>query len=168
MKRISFFILLFLLMGCSQNKIKLWTDYDIVYSISDEVKENYSIKGNRPFVANYFSLEGILWGLQMSTKGRVDKLIENNPDWDFVFYCNCSIADTTVLGEALRKLDCKIPVIIDTASKSFSINNFGKDEVGASSFTCNKDGEIYGGGVIFVKNPFDHYFQEAKIRLGYR
>ncbi len=155
-----------ILQGCTRDKINLWTDFSTVYYPYASSAKPIQIRQGHPFVVNYYTLEGLAFTIDDSPKGKIDRIIAANPLWDFVFYCNCSLSDTSKMGAILRRRDCHFPVVLDTANCFAKMNL--DHQYGAIGFVCRPDKTIMGVSIIGANGSgFDKVFKEVKIRLGY-
>ena len=149
----------------SGNALKLWEDFEYVYDRHGTV-ESYSIAHEKPFVCSWFSLNGLAFALQYTPPGKIDQIIGDNPDWEFVFYCGCNQSDSLVLQQLLDAHDCSFPIILDSDNELGRIN-YDNSSYGSITTICGPDGTKLGSGVIGTSMSFfDSSFEDAKIRLG--
>ncbi|MCI1785597.1 MAG: hypothetical protein LKI59_05610 [Bacteroidales bacterium] len=166
MKKIFIYFLLsascLLPMSCqNSHKIKLVQPADnVVYNRFGKV-QGYSIDMSKKKVINYLTPGGLNDDLYHTDKGKIDRIIKDNPDWDFIFYIGCQEADTSKVMEILTQYGCNFPVILDI-DKNFLKTNLDSQysEIG---FICDSKNEIMDVCVIGTKqSSFDTDFRKVK------
>lgn len=103
--------------------------------------------------------------LYHTPKGKIDSIIKNNQDWQFVFYCKCALADSCRLMAILDRYDCCFPVIIDSEDQFLISNGYSLtySEIG---MICTENGLILGVSSIGTRQSFfDEKFERAKRSL---
>ena len=60
--------------------------------------------------------------LSHTPEGKIDKIINENPSWQFLIYCKTEPADSSKLMQLLSKYNCNFPVILDPNGEFLSIN----------------------------------------------
>jgi len=137
---------------------------EYVYDKNGRVN-NYSIDLAKKRVIQYQSLNMLHDDLFHTPRGKLNKIIADNPDWEFVFFCHCDLCDTTDLIKTLQRYDTDHRVIIDTAACFLSVNQLSEQwtELG---FICDKKGKCYGIGIAGSSlSSFDSYFAQVKRKL---
>lgn len=82
------------------------------HGIVQDYKPDFS--GNK--VYTYAWARGLNEWLSLSPYGKIDKIIADNPDWEFVTYINGTVEDSTRIRKKLDKYNCNFPVILDKRS----------------------------------------------------
>lgn len=153
------------LCSCTSHRIKLWDGFDCVVS-KDSTIVGYNITGNKPFVVQYFSLKFMEFILEDTPCGKIDQIIRDNPEWEFIFYCNCSESEVPELQTILSRYNCGFPMIIDIEGEFARINGLGNQKM-AIGFICDEKGMHIGTSVIGASmSLFDSQFKAAKAHMG--
>lgn len=159
-----YIILLLACVSCSKSKIKIWTESPTIYHPDLGMIDTYPIQKGQPYIISYFRLGTLEYCMAQLPKGKIDSIMRKNPGWNYIIYGQkCSVADTAAIGEALRRIDCHIPVILDSDGVFEKLN--GLEGVAAIGYICDKDGYVQGGGVIGFE-MFDRDFRYVKIQMG--
>jgi hypothetical protein len=168
-KQISSYSLLFLiaaalficLQSCKKGLlILLPTEYDAVYDKDGRVYDfQYEAK---PKFLIYQDLANLMIDLKELGGPSFDSTMRANPDWQFLFIHQGTLADTTQIMKFLNYNKCSIPVIIDEKDSFLKINDFPHYTMWNCYMTSdNRDveGWMYGG------EPFEVQFARAKEKL---
>lgn len=102
--------------------------------------------------------------LSRTPRGEIEKIMEDNPDWELLVYVDGSVKDTTKVRAKLDQYDCDIPVIVDT--KGVFRKRNGMKEVVLWGGIYDKNDVMRGVGVIGDGlSMFDSEFEKAKRRI---
>jgi hypothetical protein len=134
------------------------------------INKNYKIdKGKKKvvsYLASYNSLKDLL---DKTPAGKIDKIITNNPHYEFVFYCDrVKLADTTKFKKLLQTHNCNFSVILDFDDLFYKentdvLNPHGSGRLSKISLICNKNDRVLDCAVIGTNMSFfDRVF--AKYR----
>ena len=154
------------LTSCEMDKIYPVEIQDGMYVIDrhgivQDYKPDFS--GNK--VYTYAWARGLNEWLSLSPYGKIDKIIADNPDWEFVTYINGTVEDSTRIRKKLDKYNCNFPVILDT-KEAFCKKNKSMNSMGLWGGMCNKHNELIGTSVIGDSlSFFDPTFEKVKRRL---
>lgn len=147
----------------SSNYIHPWNDYDYVYNQYERTDFEFDYDKNHYML--YSTLRNLEVCLSTTPKNKIDYIINENPSWQFVFYCNCSVADSTQLMSVLRKYDCQFPVIIDPNRDFLEVNDIDESYTMIGYFS-NKKGKCLGGAIIGTSQSFfDQEFKKVKAKI---
>lgn len=106
--------------------------------------------------------------LPHTPSGKIDRIIAENPDWEFLFFVYVK-NDSTEIDRLLRcldKYDCDFPVILDYDRTFSKINHQNYTEIG---YICDSKNHLLGVSVIGTEQSFfDQEFSRAKKQLRYR
>lgn len=162
-KAISFIVICFIILSCNNSKAGFWEDYSHVYNQNGEVKD-YTLEKGKPYVINFATLSAAKYVLYHTPKGKIDTIINSNPDWEFVFYCECEPSDSLELMGILKRYNCHFPVIVDPeGSWPKKELNHHYDAIGV---ICDKEGNILDVSVIgTTQSFFDQKFSAAKRQI---
>lgn len=102
--------------------------------------------------------------LERTPRGKIDKIVSENPEWELLVYVNGSVEDSTKVRMKLNQYDCNFPVILDTKGLYRKKNKI-KDTV-LLGLICDKKDVVRGCGVIGDGlSIFDPQFEIAKRRI---
>lgn len=147
----------------SSNYIHPWNDYDYVYNQYE--RTDFEFDYDKNYYMLYSTLRNLEVCLSTTPKNKIDYIINENPSWQFVFYCNCSVADSTQLMSVLRKYDCQFPVIIDPNRDFLEVNDIDESYTMIGYFS-NKKGKCLGGAIIGTSQSFfDQEFKKVKAKI---
>lgn len=119
-------------------------------------KHHYMLFTNPPNLEN---------SLNHTPDGKIDRIIKDNPSWQFLIYCRCCQEDSTKLMSILKKHDCSFPVIMDPEGEFLKINRIEEtySEIG---LICDKEGKCHGVSTIGTSQSFfDQQFRKAKSEI---
>jgi hypothetical protein len=149
--------------GCRQPGVEFWEEYNDVFDANGRV-ENYTINKGKPFVINSFRYDAFRYVLFHTPEGKIDRIIEENPDWEFVFYCQMAPEDSMRLIKLLSRYHCHFPVIMDP--DGVWVHEYLKGDYSAIGVICDKTGNTLGVSVIGTsQSSFDSEFASAKRAL---
>ena len=130
----------------------------------DENKIDYE----KPKVIQFHSINMLKDDLRHTPYHKINEIVDENPGWEFIYYCKCSLSDTIELINVLQENDFPLPVIVDTSGVFLKENNLANKwtELG---FICNQNNKCYGGGIVGSSlSSFDYQFEEAKAIMRYK
>ena len=163
MKRLAI-IMLLTLISCSQGKTILpWEGYHHVFDRNGETSEAIDHSKHHYYLftteANFRST------LSHTPDGKIDKIIQENPSWQFIFYINADPADSASIMNMLKRYDCRFPVILDPEGDFLKVNSL--ENYTQIGFICNKEGKVLGVSTIgTTQSFFDQEFRYAKHEAG--
>ena len=171
MKNLLLPVLLAIALSACQpvKRVGFWEDYTDVFDADGRV-ENYQIEKGKYFVIQYLTLDNLRDVLYHTPEGKFDKIIEENPAWEFVFYCECPVSDSLKLMNLLERYHCRFPVILDPEGQ-WPVQNLGcrPHSYLAGGVICDERGKVLGGSVIgTTQSFFDSEFIRANRELGWR
>ena len=153
-----------LIFGCctSNTVIKPWEGY--TYAFDKDGRVPVLIKHEKHRYMLHTNISHLRNLLYHTPEGKIDKIIEENPLWQFLIYCRCEVKDSTMLMRLLKKYDCDFPVIIDPEGSFIKLN--GLDQYTEIGFICDKDNRCYGVSSIgTTQSFFDQEFRKAKSEI---
>lgn len=109
-----------------------------------------------------FLYAGLLVDIMKMAPGKIDRIIQDNPDWQFFFYIYCkSEKETEILCDYLDQFDCRFPVMIDYDQMFLKKNRM--DHYTAIGFILDRYNKTIGMSVIGdPRSFFDSEFNKAK------
>lgn len=117
---------------------------------------------NTKTVVTYFTPGGMGFSLDGTPRGKIDRIIRDNPDWQFLFYVDCSPKWKNTVIHYLNEYDCNFPVMLDYEGKFKQKNLVQKDLTGIG-FILDADSRQLGCSVIGdSRSLFDSEFKKAK------
>lgn len=158
---------LILVQSCSKNhRISIVQPHGNVYT-KDGFAADYVVDMNKPRFVQYWTPGGLAWDQETIPKGKIDKIIAENPNWEFVFYMGIKdLSDTSWIKKLLVENDFNFPVILSIDGE-FEKKNLDSPYTGIGFF-CAPDGETIGLSCIgSTMSLFDKTLKEIKIRYGY-
>lgn len=124
-------------------------------------RDDYSICIDRKKVIQFNTLGGLRFILSDTPLRKIDNMIENNSDWEFIFMVSMPLEDSLKLQAVLSQYNCDFPVIVDTKNVFAERNRLGK--LTAVGWICDEKNNVYGNGCIGTeKSFFDQEFSRAK------
>ncbi len=134
------------------------------------INKSYTIDNSKKKVVSYIApLSSFKDLLRKTPKGKIDRIIENNRHYEFIFYCDrVNPDDTTKIKELLKEFNCKFSVILDFddlfyKQNSSILNPYGSGRLSKISLICDKKNKILDCAVIGTSMSFfDRVF--AKYR----
>ncbi|MEG1898984.1 MAG: hypothetical protein RR183_04845 [Bacteroidales bacterium] len=98
-------------------------DVPTVYNWKGVVK-NYHFDKSKKKVINYLGgVRNLKNVLEHTDSGKIDKIIRNNPDFQFIFYVDRVTPDDTIaFMDVMRKYRCTFPVILDFEEEFYKAN----------------------------------------------
>lgn len=164
----GFKTLFFILVGavcfqsCKLNKAPLLlpTEYDAVYDKDGRVHD-FQYESKPKFIV-YHDLAHLIADLKELGGPSFDSLMRANPDWQFFFIHQGTLADTTQIMKYLNYNKCGIPVIIDEKDSFLKINNCPHYTM--INFFLTSDNRCFNGW-LFGGEPFEIQFSRSKEML---
>lgn len=174
MKIFLFTVCLLIFFSCKQfneNRFVKLVEVPTVYNWKGHVKE-YKFDKKKKKVINYLGKVGSLRNiLEHTDRGKIDRIIRENPDFQFVFYIDRVVpADTVAFKELMLKYRCAFPVILDFKDEFYKANKNRlipeNDRYSQIGYICDKDCYIYEISVIGTRQSFfDEMFRKAKRQM---
>ena len=163
MNRLFLAISCLCLISCSSKTvIEPWEGY--TYAFDKDGRVPVLIKHEKHRYMLHTNISHLRNLLYHTPEGKIDKIIEENPLWQFLIYCRCEVEDSTMLMRLLKKYDCDFPVIIDPDGSFITLN--GLDQYTEIGFICDKDNRCYGVSSIgTTQSFFDQEFRKAKSEI---
>lgn len=164
--RLSFLLVAFqlCLVSCSQGRtLSPLSEAELAFTKDGNVLLVHNVDCNQYYW--FVSIDEFRNDLYHSPKGKINSIIDDNPDWQFVCYCHCSKVDSLQIIRVLQRYDCKMPVVIDE-NGSFLISNGIKERYSDIGFICDKRGRCLGVSTIgTVQSFFDQEFSRVKSSM---
>lgn len=102
--------------------------------------------------------------LERTPRGKIDKIVSENPEWELFVYVNGVVEDSARVRRKLNQYDCDFPVILDTKGLYRKRNKM--KEIVLYGVICDKKDVVRGFGVIGDGlSIFDPQFEIAKRRI---
>ena len=96
-------------------------------------------------------------------KGKIDRIINDNPDWNFIFVLCAQPEDSLHIVDKLNQYGCDFPVIIDINHQFKKRNRL--DHVLATTFVYKRDKTVALGVIGSSRSFFDEGFESYKKEL---
>ncbi len=156
------------LSSCDDGKIIPVKIEDGLYAIDRHgLVENYNPDLSRKKIYGYLTTGCVNEWLSRTPRGKIDKIMAENPDWELLVYVNGNVEDTTKVRMKLDQYDCDFPVILDTKGE-FRKTNKMKDTV-LWGVICDRSGVVRGVGIIGDGlSMFDSEFERVKRKTNGR
>ena len=141
-------------------------DMEYVFDRHGRVKDyNPDLTGKK--VMSFGVIGAFIFNLQNAPSGKIDQIIADNPDWEFIYYVYGDLKDSTIVMNALDKYDCDFPIVYDINNKFRKKNGLGI--VSLIGFICDEKDAFLGGSIIGAKiGMFDTEFRYAKREINAR
>ena len=165
---ISLLSLALFLSGCQTPENLYWEEYTDVFDANGRV-ENFQIRKERPFVVQILDLDCWEDALRHTPDGKIDRIIEENPAWEFIFYCECPVDDSLKVMKMLERYHCRFPLILDPDKNCQHLRYGEESRYTAIGAICDEKGRSLGGSIIGTRQSFfDSEFINAKRELAWR
>lgn len=143
-----------------------------VYNWKGLVK-SYHFNKNKKKVINYLGgVDHLKEVLSQTDSGKIDKIIRENPNFQFIFYIDRIVPDDTVtLMNVLRQYRCAFPVIMDFNEEFYKANKerFHLEKPNRMTkigYICDEECWVYELSVIGTRmSYFDEMFRKAKREM---
>lgn len=113
-------------------------------------------------VVQFLSAWSLKVTLETTPPGKIDEIIRNNPDWQFIFYINCRPEEKAQIPKILEKFNCRFPVLLDDEARFLKLNKMD-EEYTAIGFILDSRNAVVGMGIIGTSMSFfDGAFAKAK------
>lgn len=154
--------------GCQSSPCFYWEEYTDVFNAEGRV-ENYRIQKGRPFVIQILDLDSWTDVLRHTPEGKIDRILEQNPTWEFIFYCECPVSDSLRVMELLNRYHCHFPLILDPDRNCQHLRYGKNSHYTAVGAICDERGKSLGGSIIGTSQSFfDSDFINANREIGWR
>lgn len=137
----------------------------IVFNRGGKVTDGYplSLFDKKRTVVTYLDIRTLGFILDDTPIGKIDWIINNNPDWDFLFVIDAQLEDSSAVIHKLNQYGCDFPVIFD-ANHEFKKRNH-LDNFLATSFIYKKNKIVNLGVIGSSRSFFDEEFDSYKKRI---
>ena len=153
-----------LIFGCctSNTVIKPWEGY--TYAFDNDGRTTVLVNHEKHRYMLYTNISHLRNLLYHTPEGKIERIINENPSWQFLIYCRCNPEDSTMLMRVLKQYNCEFPVILDPDGSFLKLN--GLDQYTEIGFICDKDNRCYGVSSIgTTQSFFDQEFRKAKSEI---
>jgi len=152
------------LFSCTpKNQVNIVLPDNNVYNKDGKVND-YKIDLSKKKVIDYFTIGGLIMNLEYTDIGKIDRIIRENPDWEFIFYVKCEEKDTTKVKGILSRYECRFPVILDFKNEFYE-KNFS-EQYGGIGFICDERNRSLSLAIIGTRQSFfDQNFARVKRTL---
>ena len=153
------------LMSCKDDGVHPVAIEDGMYVIDRHgLVENYAPDFSKNKIYVYMITGCMNEWLSRTPRGKIERIMDDNPDWELLVYVDGSVKDTSKVRAKLEQYDCNIPVIVDTKGVFRKLN--GMKEVILWGGIYDKNDVMIGVGVIGDGlSMFDSEFEKAKRRI---
>ncbi len=156
-----FITLLTLISSCrliNNDKRLTLVESDIIVSQSGTQQTTYHPKSGKKVVTFYIT-GNFINELKYTPMGKIDRIIQSYPKWDFVFYVEGTLEDTTIIRKALSKYNCRFPVVLDYNHSFRDKNSLGK--LTSIGYICNEKNQVLSLALIGTdRSFFDQEFRK--------
>lgn len=164
---ITFIVVCVAMISCSRGSVIVpWEQFQYVFD-----KDGRSVLELDPTKHRYmlYTTESNLRNILSHTpEGKIDKIISENPSWQFLIYCKAEPSDSSKLIQLLNKHNCSFPVILDQKGEFLAINKI-EPTYTMIGYICDKNGKVRGSSVIGTSQSFfDREFEYAKYDINKR
>ena len=126
--------------------------------------DGYSFRIDQKKFIQFNTVGGLDYMLSDTPSHKIDTIIANNPDWEFVFVVAMPLKDSLRLRSVLDSHGCDFPVIVDTENVFAKKNGLGK--LTAVGWFCDGNNRSHGIGCIGTpKSSFDQRFPRIKRQI---
>ncbi len=172
MKRIIILIILLpLLLSCigiGRQQVKV-VEMSTAYNQSG-INKSYHIDSKKRKVISYIApVESFENLLQTTPIGKIDKIIRDNPGYEFIFYCDrlSGPGDTLKMKELLKRYGCRFTVYMDFNDEFYNANKplfTGlAQRWNKISYICDEKNRILDVATIGTKmSVFDQVFRKYR------
>lgn len=134
---------------------------DMLCVDKDGVVDTIHIRNGKK-VVQFLSTWSLDVTLENTPPGKIDAIIRNHPDWQFIFYIHCLPEERIQVPKILEKFNCKFPVLLDEDAKFLKMNKMN-EEYTAIGFILDSRNSVVGMGIIgTTMSIFDSEFTKAK------
>ena len=162
--RYFFVLLLLLLNSCGGQRYKT---PDVREAIDRNGPVEVPLVQDGKKVVMYYTAGGFAFSMQDVPHGKIDGIIRDNPDWQFLFYVHCQTdEEVEFVRKWLANIGDDFAVRIDRDNAFRKANNM--DEYGSIGFILDEKGRKLSVCVIGTpRSFFDSEFRKAKRMLGH-
>ena len=158
-------LLLFLIcsLSCTNSRL-IYPIEDLTEAFTKDGKRDLILKEGNKYLW-FVTYDNLSNDLYHTPSGKIDRIMNENPDWQFICYCHCPISDSSKVVGKLNQYNCSLPVIIDEEGCFLKINGI-KDSYSDIGFICDKRGRCLGVSTIgTTQSFFDQEFSNAKRKV---
>jgi len=94
-------------------------------------------------------------------EGKIDRIMQDNPDWSFIFIINSRLQDSLTIVHKLNQYRCHFSVILDVNQEFKKENSLGN--IMAITYVYEKNNIINLGVIGSSRSFFDEEFEHYKI-----
>ena len=155
------------IISCSWGtEIVPWDDFQYVFD--KDGRCNATIDSTKHHYILYTTEDNFRHVLSHTPEGKIDKIISENPSWQFLIYCKAEPSDSSKLIQLLNKHNCSFPVILDQKGEFLAINKI-EPTYTMIGYICDKNGIVRGSSVIGTSQSFfDREFEYARYDINRR
>lgn len=174
MKKIVCITSLLLLFACGSRVGKstiTLVEVPTVYNWKGAVKAD-PFDASKKKIINYFGyLNNFRKTLEHTDRGKIDRIIRENPGFQFVFYIDrIKPEDTVAFKQIMREHQCAFPVILDFKEDFYNQNKkhlfLQNARLTGIGYICDEACRVYGISVIGTRQSFfDQEFRKAKREM---
>ena len=125
------------------------------------INKDYKIDPEKKKVISYIApLYSFRTLLEQTPAGKIDRIIKDNPNYEFIFYCD-QIApdDTTEFKQLLARFNCRFSVILDFNDDLYKLNKrilnpVNNGRLSKISLICDQDNRVLDYAVIGTSMSF--------------
>lgn len=170
MKKLFIYILLLLSVSCTSKTSSKYLDLIVpedVYT-KDGIVTDYAIDPKKPCVVTLIT--GI-WSVDFlyghTPENKINKIIAENPEFDFIFYFDIDRSETEELMERLTRYNIDYPVIFDYDHLFADNNKAFSKYFTTGTLTCNQHKKFISmdGMIGTSMSFFDSNFPKTKKKI---
>ena len=116
-------------------------------------------------IITYLDLRILDYELGETPRGKIDRIINDNPEWHFVFVINAELQDTSLVVNKLNDYGCDFSVILDVNhefEREYRLEHFLATTFVIKGNKRNNLG-IIGASNSFFDSEFDKYKQSVRF-----
>ena len=153
-----------LLASCSRGtEIVPWDDFQ--YAFDKDGRCEVTIDPAKHHYILYTTEANFRHVLSHTPEGKIDKIISENPSWQFLIYCKTEPSDSSGLMQLLSRYNCRFPVILDPSGEFLSINEI-ESTYTLIGYFCDRHGKVLGASIIGTSQSFfDQEFRKISLNL---
>lgn len=152
------------MISCSRGTVIVpWENFQ--YAFDKDGRCDVTINPSKHHYILYTTDANLRSILSHTPEGKIDKIICENPSWQFLIYCETGLSDSLKLMQLLNKHKCSFPVILDPNGEFLAINKI-ESTYTCVGFICDRNGKVRGGSIIGTSQSFfDREFKYAKYEI---
>lgn len=152
------------LASCSRGSVIVpWEGYRCVFD--KDGRSDVTVDPSKHHYMLYVTESNFRNILSHTPEGKIDKIISENPSWQFLIYCAAELSDSLKLMKLLNNHNCSFPVILDPDGEFLVINKI-ESTYTCIGFICDTNGKVRGSSIIGTSQSFfDREFEYAKYEI---